>query len=75
MLRSLNSYYFHSVLENICLLEKPTNKRISKIQKSQTVSYKLLAKEIENIDIGKLHDISELCRNTKSLNGMHRLPT
>ena len=38
------------------------------------VSHKLLAKEIENINIGKLHDISELCHNTESLNGMYRLP-
>ena len=38
ILRSLNSYFSHSVLgkRNICLIEKPTNKQFWKIQKSQT---------------------------------------
>ena len=34
----------------------------------------MLVKEIQNIDIGKLHDISELCRNMESLNEMCRMP-
>ena len=76
-LRSLSSYYSHSVLgkrKYLSLRKANQQATFENLKITNFVSYKLLVKEIQNIDIGKLHDISELFHNMKSLNGMYRLP-
>lgn len=60
MLRSLNSYYSHNVLgkrKYLPLRKASTQATFENSKITDLVSHKLLAKEIENINIGKLHDI------------------
>ena len=77
ILRSLNSYFSHSVLGKRKYLSYRKANQGAILENSKIThffSYKLLVKEIENIDIGQQHDTSELCHDTKSLNGMYRPP-
>ena len=77
MLCSLNSYYSQSDLgkRKYLSLGKSNQQATFQISKiTNFASYELLPKETENIDIGQVHDTSELCFDTKTLYGMYRPP-
>ena len=70
MLCSLNSYYSQSDLgkRKYLSLRKSNQQATFQISKiTNFASYELLPKETENIDIGQVHDTSELCFDTKNI--------
>lgn len=77
MLRSLNCYYSHNVLgkrKYTSIRRANSNSTFRGLGITNYVSYSLLAKRINGLDIGTLHDVSSLDHDNKDVKGVYRNP-